>query len=67
MMEKNGAISSSTPKCGNNCNCTKQANSAVTTKQYMAYPTNKQEADIIDTDMLKQAAELVKDAFKPSH
>jgi hypothetical protein len=65
-MEKNGAISNQTPSCGNNCGCSKQASEALRTKQYTAYPTNNQQADIIDTDTLKQAAEMVKDAFKPS-
>lgn len=60
MHEKNGAISKNTPGAQER---TKQAG---ITQEYFVFPETAKQADSIDTDTLKQAADLVKNAFKPS-
>jgi len=72
-MEKNGAISSETPRyvsppsCGGSCNCkkVKQANSAITgmPKQLeFTFPEDTKTADAIDNDTMKEAIDCVKNA-----
>lgn len=60
MHEKNGAISNHTPGPQDRI---KQAG---VTQEYFVFPETAKQADSIDTDTLKQAADLVKNAFKPS-
>jgi hypothetical protein len=67
-MEKNGAISSNTPQadCDNRCGCnckTKQASEWV---QLELFPEDAATADAIDRDVIKDAADAVKQASKNS-
>lgn len=61
-MEKNGAISSNTPQsgCGNNCGC--NAKQASMRQLEFEFPENKQAADAIDKDLIKDAIDTVKNA-----
>ncbi len=63
-MEKNGAISSNTPRCGGNCGCfkTKNAAAADAPGQQTFFPQSQSEADQIDNDLIKSAADAVKKA-----
>jgi hypothetical protein len=58
-MEKNGAISSETPSCGNKrCACrTKLAAS-----DFKEFPETEAQADHLDQDITKKAADVVKSA-----
>jgi hypothetical protein len=62
-MEKNGAISSNTPGCKNNCGCAKQAEDLV---QGELFPESIKQADAIDGDLTKQAVDAVRQCSKPS-
>jgi hypothetical protein len=59
-MEKNGAISSCTPKhrCTGKCQTEKAAQAAA------VYPETEHQADGMDNDLLKQATDWVKQASK---
>lgn len=62
-MEKNGAISSGTPGCcGGGCHKTKTAAATDAPGQQLLFPENQIEADRIDADLIKTAAEAVKKA-----
>lgn len=60
-MEKNGAISSNTPGCGNSCGCSKQASELV---QGEMFPESIKEADAIDGDLTKKAVDAVQQSSK---
>lgn len=71
-MEKNGAITTNTPRCGGcsggcgcggNCSCKTKTAGA---KQLLLFPETKEIADNLDQDLIKQAVELVKDSSKPA-
>jgi hypothetical protein len=63
-MEKNGAISSSTPGCENDCGCAKQANEM---RQGEFFPKDVATADAIDGDLTKQAVDAVQQRSKPAN
>lgn len=57
-MEKNGAISSSTPGCGkSSCGCKKAAD-----EDTVVFPTDKSQADAMDKDLTRNLADTVKTA-----
>lgn len=64
-MEKNGAISSNTPGCGNGCGCFKQA-SARESVQLELFPEDVATADAIDIDLTKKAVDAVQQSSKPA-
>lgn len=66
MMEKNGAINSCTPGgCKNGCQ-SKQASDTPRLKPQTRFPLDDEQANRIDNDLTKQAAEIVRDATKTS-
>lgn len=64
-MEKNGAISSNTPGCGNYCGCAKQASEREPV-QLELFPDDIATADVIDGDLTKKAADVVQQCSKPA-
>lgn len=74
-MEKNGAITSDTPRwcnccgkiCGNSCGCNaKTASAQDGVKQLSLFPDTDEVADILDQDLIKQAVEMVQANSKPA-
>jgi hypothetical protein len=68
-MEKNGAITTNTPRCGGGCGCGGNCSCKTKTasaKQLLLFPETKEIADNLDQDLIKQAVELVKDSSKPA-
>ncbi len=63
-MEKNGAISSNTPSCHNNCGCAKQASEL---RQGELFPEDVAAADAIDGDLTKKAVDAVQKCSKPAN
>jgi len=64
-MEKNGAISSETPSCGNNCGCAKQASvQHQNLVQKSLFPDTIKEANAMDNDITKRIVEAVRTSAK---
>ncbi len=69
-MEKNGAITTNTPSCGNSCsgccngNCSckvKRASVQSSAKQPLLFPETKEAADTMEQDLIKRAVEAVQE------
>jgi|694.fasta_scaffold29027_2 hypothetical protein len=64
-MEKNGAISSETPSCKSGCGCSRTKSASQTLSlpgQLTLFPETSAEADKLDLDVTKAAADVVRDA-----
>jgi hypothetical protein len=61
-MEKNGAISNNTPRCGNSCGCSQMKQAEDALGQREIFPNSQTAADQIDNDLTKLAADAVKKA-----
>lgn len=68
-MEKNGAITTNTPRCGGGCDCGGNCSCKTKTagaKQLLLFPETDAVADNLDQDLIKKAVDVVKDSSKPA-
>lgn len=68
-MEKNGAITTNTPRCGGGCGCGGNCSCKTKTadaKQLLLFPDTDEAANNLDQDLIKKAVDAVKDSSKPA-